>query len=199
MTPIGLPPATLPAPVVHALLHPELDDTAFAVTRFTPAGTKVWFVRHTLHFLASDCPRHQFTPRFHAQLARCFDLPTHYSLRGFWTEHFATARNKARFVEQVQRHPAHGGSSTAWRDVEREIARRLRRSGLLTHYRQRAAGEHDAAGRAELARLMAKHGQDAPAPDPGILRTVLVPVNRPDPLWPARRRDDTKQLALGSG
>ena len=192
-------PVTLPAPVVHALLHPELGDDAFAATRFTPAATKAWFARHMVHFLASDCPRHQFTPRFHAQLTRCFNLPTHYGLRSFWTEHFATARTKARFVEKVQHHPGHGGSNPAWRDVEQEIARRLRRSGLLAHYRQRAAGEHDAADRAELARLVTKYGRDIPAPDPGILRTVLVPVNRPAPPRPARRRDDTGQPALGLG
>ena len=192
-------PATLPAPIVHALLHPELGDDAFAATRFTPAATKAWFARHTLHFLASDCPRHQFTQRFHNQLVHCFSLTPHYGLRGFWTEHFATARGKAAFLEQVLRHSASGTPNPAWRDVEREIARRLRRSGLLNHYRQHAKGEDDAADRAELARLMAKHGQDVPAPDPGILRTVLVSVNRSAPPRPVRRRDDTGPLAFGPG
>lgn len=141
-------PLTLPAPVVQALLYPELGDDVFSATRFTPVATKAWFARHTLHFLASDCPRHQFTARFHAQLVHCFGLPTHYGLRAFWTEHFATACGKAAFVAQVLRHPGHGATSPAWRDVEREIVRRLRRSGLPILYRQRAAGEQDATERA---------------------------------------------------
>lgn len=148
---------TLPAPIVHALLHPELGDSAFAASRFTPAATKAWLARHTLHFLASDCPRHQFTQRFHAQLVHRFGLPTHYTLHGFWTEHFATAHGKAAFVAQVLRHSAHGTADPVWGDVEREVSRRLRRSGLLAHCREHAAGEQDAAERANPARLLAKH------------------------------------------
>ncbi len=147
----------LPASVVQVLSHPELDASAFTPTRFTPASTKAWFARHTLHFLASDCPRHQFTQRFYNQLVQCFGLPTHYTLHAFWIEHFATARGKAKFGEQVLCYSAGATANPVWRDVEREIARRLRRSGLLDHYRQRAAGEHDAAERAEGARLLARH------------------------------------------
>ena len=190
---------TLPHSVVHVLCDPVPEARDFTPTRFTPASTKAWFAGHMVHFLASDCPRHQFTQRFHNQLAHCFALTPHYGLRGFWTEHFATARGKAAFVEHVLRHSGSGTSNHAWRDVEREIGRRLRQSGLLDLYRQHSAGEQDAADRAELARLMAKYGQDVPAPDPGILRTVLVPVNRSAPPRPVRRRDDTGQLALSSG
>ena len=75
----------------------------------------------------------------------------------------------------------------------------MRRTDILDIYRQRLCVEQDAADRAELARLVAKYGRDAPAPDPGILRTVLVPMNRPAPPRPAHRRDDTGQLALGLG
>ena len=190
---------TLPHSVVHALCDPVPEARDFTPTRFTPASTKAWFAGHMLHFLASDCPRHQFTQRFHNQLVHCFALTPHYGLRSFWTEHFATARGKTAFVEHVLRHSGSGTSNHAWRDVERKIGRRLRQSGLPDLYRQHSAGEQDAADRAELARLMAKYGQDVPAPDPGILRTVLVPMNRPAPPRPVRRRDDTGQLALGSG
>jgi hypothetical protein len=44
-----------------------------------------------------------------------------------------------------------------------------------------------------------KYGHDAPAVDPGILRTVLLPMNRLDNARTARRRDDDGQLALGLG
>ena len=190
---------TLLHSVVHALRDPVPEARDFTPTRFTPSSTKAWFAGHMLHFLASDCPRHQFTQRFHNQLVHSFALTPHYGLRGFWTEHFATARGKAAFVEHVLRHSGSGTSNHAWRDVEREIGRRLRQSGLLDLYRQHSVGEQDAADRAELARLMAKYGQDVPAPDPGILPTVLVPVNRSALLRPVRRRDDTGQLALSSG
>jgi len=190
---------TLPLSVVHALCDPMPDAKDFTPTLFTPASTKAWFAGHMLHFLASDCPRHQFTQRFHNQLAHCFPMTPRYGLRGFWTECFATTRGKVAFIEQVLRHPGSSTPNHAWRDVEREISRRLRQSGLLDLYRRHSAGEQDAADRAELARLTAKYGQDAPAPDPGILRTVLVPVNRPAPSRPAHRRDDTGQLAFGLG
>lgn len=179
----------LPASVVQVLRHPELDASAFAPTRFTPASTKAWFARHTLHFMASDCPRHQFTRRFYSQLVHCFSMAPHYGPRGFWTEHFATTRGKVEFIEQVLRDPGSGTPNHAWHDVEREISRRLRQSGLLDLCRQHAAGEQDAAGRAELARLTAKHGQRSSAIGSGPMRAMPARV--------PQHRDKGNQLALG--
>jgi len=83
--------------------------------------------------------------------------------------------------------------------VEREISKRLRQSGLLNFYRQQLSAEQNATKRAELARLLAKYDQGTSAVDPGILCTVLAPMNRPAPPRPSRHRDDTGQLALSLG
>ncbi len=190
---------TLPPSVVHALCDPMPDARDFTPTRFTPASTKAWFAGHMVRFLSQDCPRHQFTQRFYNQLMHCFSMIAHYNLHGFWTEYFVTTRGKIEFIEQVVNHPGYGTPDHTWCDVERKISKRLRQSGLLDLYRRQLAGEQDAADRAELARLTAKYGQGPAPADPGILRTVLVPVNRPVPPRPAHRRDDTGQLALGLG
>ena len=54
-----------------------------------------------------------------------------------------------------------------------------------------------AADRAELARLVAKYGRGPAPADPGLLRAVLVPMNRPAPPRPLHQRDDSGQLAIG--
>jgi len=83
--------------------------------------------------------------------------------------------------------------------VEGEIIARLRRTDLLSLYRQHLGTEQDTADRAELSRLMAKFGSDTPPANPGIMRTVLVLMNRPAPTRTAHRRDSESQLALRLG
>jgi len=46
---------------------------------------------------------------------------------------------------------------------------------------------------------MAKYSGDTPPADPGIIRTVLVPVKRPTPIRTSRHRDSHSQLTLGLG
>jgi len=192
-------PVTLPRALVHALRHPALEAGDFMPTRFKPFGTKTWFARHMLRFASSDFPRHQFTLRFYNQLMHCFSMIAHYNLQGFWTEYFITTHGKIEFIEQVINHPGYGTPDHTWCDVEREISKRLRQSGLLDFYRQHLSAEQNAAERAELARLIAKYAQGSSAVDPGILRTVLAPTNRSAPPRPSRHGDDTGQLALGLG
>lgn len=187
---------TLPASVVHALCNPMPDAKDFMPTRFTPASTKAWFAGHTVRFLSRDCPRHQFTRRFYNQLVHCFSTTPHYGLRSFWTEYFTTTLGKIEFIEQVLRHSGYGMPSHIWCDVEREISRRLRQSGLLDLYRRHSAGEQDAADRVELARLITKYGQCGAAVEPGILRTELVPTTQATPIPVPRCRGKDDQLAF---
>ncbi len=194
MTPIALPPA-----IVRGLRDPVPDAKDFTPTKFRPAAAKSWFVEHCTRFVSADFPRHQFTQRFYGQLMNCFGLIAHYDQHGFRTEYFTSNAGKVEFLQQVVSHPCYGDPCHSFSDAEREIVRRLRRTDVLGFYQQRLCAEQGAADHAELARLMAKHGRDDPAPDPGIMRTVLVPMNRPAPLQPARRRDDTGQLAFGLG
>lgn len=194
MTPIALPPA-----VVHALRHPAPEAADFTATKFQPASNKAWFASHYLRFMSSDCPEHQFTQRFYAQLMHCFGMIAHYNKSGFWTEFFTSTTGKIEFLKQILAHPCYGTPDITWSDVEREIIRRLRRANLLDLYRQRLCIEQDAVDRAELARLLAKYGLDTPAPDPGVLRTVLVPINRPTSSRTSQPRDDSGQLALRLG
>jgi len=112
---------------------------------------------------------------------------------------FATNAGKIEFLQQILSHPCYGDPCHTFSDAEREIIKRLRRTDVLGLYQKRLSVEQDAADRAELARLMAKYGQDTPAVDPGILRTVLLPMNRLDTARIVRRRDDNGQLALGFG
>ncbi len=190
-------PLTLPQMLVRALRQPAPEAGDFTPTRFTPAATKSWFAGHMLRFLSSDCPRHQFTQRFYNQLMHCFSMIAHYDLGGFWTEYFVTTRGKIEFIEQVISHPGYGTPDHTWCDVEREISRRLRQSGLLDLYRQHLCAEQDAADHTELGRLVAKYGQGSSSVDPGILRTGLVPMNQNPPAGRPKRRDKASQLALG--
>ena len=193
-------PIALPASIVHALRHPAPQEQAFTPTRFCPASTKVWFAVHYLRFASCDFQRHQFTMLFYQQLMHCFGHIAHYSITGFWTEFFTSTAGKVEFLEQTLAYPCYGRPDVTWSDVERAIIARLKRAGLLDLYRRHHGIEQDAAERAELARLLAKHGSDKPAVDPGILRTVLVPTHRPSPATTPRRRDgDSGQLALGLG
>jgi len=194
MTPIALPPA-----IVRGLRDPVPDAKDFTPTKFKPAATKSWFVEHCTRFVSADFPRHQFTKRFYGQLIHCFGLIAVHDELGSWTEYFTYNAGKVEFLRQVVSHPCYGDPCHTFSDAEREIIRRLRRTDVLGFYRDRLCAEQDAADRAELARLIAKYGRDAPVPDPGILRTVLVPMNRPAPPRPAHRRDDTGQLAFGLG
>ena len=194
MTSIALPPA-----IVHGLRDPVPDAKDFAPTKFRPAATKSWFVEHCTRFISTDFPRHQFTSRFYGQLMNCFGLTAHYDEAGFWTEYFASNAGKVEFLQQVLSHPCYGDPRHTFSDAEREIIRRLIRTDVLGFYQQRFSAEQDAADRAELARLMAKYGRGPAPADPGILRTVLVPMNRPAPPRPLRCRDDIGQLTLGLG
>jgi len=194
MTPIALPQA-----IVRALRDPVPNAKDFTPTKFQPAASKAWFVEHCTRFVSADCPEHQFTKRFYGQLMNCFGMIAHYNKSEFWTEYFTTNTGKIEFLQQMLSHPCYGDSCHTFSDAEQEIIKRLRQTNVLGFYRQRLGIEQDAADRAELARLMAKYGQDAPAVDPGILRTVLLPMNRLDTTRTARRRDDNDQLALGFG
>ncbi len=190
MMPIALPPKA-----VHALRHPAPDAADFRPTRFTPASTKAWFAAHMLRFLSCDFPKHQFTQRFYNQLMHCFGMCAHYSREGFWTEYFASTRNKVEFLTEVAAYPCYGSPEQTFCDVERDVIARLRRSGLVETYRQHLAGEHHAAERAEFARLSAKFGGPGPS-DALPARTVFVPV---PPAAPMRSRcfGNAAQLALG--
>jgi len=192
-------PTPLPSAIVRGLRDPVPDDKDFTPTKFRPAASKSWFVEHFTRFLSADFPRHQFTERFHGQIMSCFGLIAHYDRTGFWTEYFMSNAGKVEFLQQVLSHPCYGDPCHTFSDAEQEIIKRLRRTDVLGFYRQRLCAEQDTADRAELARLMAKYGQGPAPADPGILRTVLVPVNRPAPPQPSRHRDDTGQLALGLG
>ncbi len=194
MTPIALPQS-----IVRTLRDPMPDAKDFTPTKFQPASSKAWFVGHCIKFVSDDFPRHQFTKRFYGQLMHCFSMIAHYDSHGFWTEYFTTNAGKVEFLQQVLSHPCYGDPCHTFSDAEREIIKRLRRTDVLNFYRQRLSVEQDAADRAELARLMTKYGQDTPAVDPGILRTVLLPMNRLDTARTVRRRDDTGQLVLGFG
>lgn len=194
MTPIPLPQA-----IAHALRDPVPNAKDFTPTKFQPADSKALFVGHCAKFISADFPRHQFTRRFYGQLIHCFAFIAMYDQDGFWTEYFTTNAGKIEFLQQVLSHPCHGDPCHTFSDAEREIIKRLRRTDVLRFYQQRLSVEQDAADRAELARLMTKYGQDTPAVDPGIVRTVLLPMNRLDTARTVRRRDDDGQLALGFG
>ncbi len=152
-----------------------------------------------MRFISSDCPRHQFTLRFYRQLTHCFGYVACYDLDGFWTEFFNTAAGKVEFIEQALAWPCYGEPATTWSDVEREIIRRLRQTELLSIYQRRLCADQDAADRAELARLLAKYGQDAADADPGTPRTALVPMSRPVRARSPPRQDGNNQLTLGLG
>jgi len=194
MTPIALPQS-----IVRALRDPVPDAKDFTSTQFRPAASKSWFVEHYTRFVSADCPQHQFTQRFYGQLMNCFGLLDHYSKGGFWTEYFTSNAGKVEFLQQVLSHPCYGDPCHTFSDAEREIIKRLRRTDVLGFYRQRLCAEQEIADRTELTRLMAKYDQGHPPADPGVLRTVLVPMNRAVPPRPSRQRDDTGQLALGLG
>jgi len=194
MTPIALPQA-----IVRALRDPVPDAKDFTPTKFQPAASKALFVGHCVKFISADFPRHQFTRRFYGQLIHCFAFIAMYDQDGFWTEYFTTNAGKIEFLQQMLSHPCYGDPCHTFSDAEREIIKRLRRTDVLSFYRQRLSVEQDATDRAELARLLTKYGQDTPAVDPGILRTVLLPMNRLDTARTVRRRDDNGQLALGFG
>jgi len=188
---------TLPRSVVHALRHPAPEVQVFTPTKFCPAATKSWFAVHYLRFVSSDFPRHQFTHRFYNQLMHCYGFIAHYDIHGFWTEYFTSNVTKMEFLKETLAWPCHGSPQHTWCDVERETITRLRRSGLLDFYRQQLSAEQNATERAELARLMAKYGQGSSSVDPGVLRTVLVPMNQHPPAGRPKRRDKAGQLALG--
>ena len=184
----------LPTRVVQALRYPEPTEADFTPTRFTPASTKCWFAVHYLRFVSSDFPRHQFTQRFYSQLMHTCGHIAHYSLMGFWTEFFTSTANKVEFLDQTIRHHCYGQPDHTWSDVERLVIQRLRAADLLALYQSRLRAECHAGERAELARLLAKYGDDKP--DPGILRTVLVPCGSPAT---GRRSKAVSQLVLSLG
>ena len=129
-----------------ALLLPHLTEADFTATRFTPACTKAWFAAHMLQFCANEFPRHQFTQRFHAQLVHVFGHPSHYSRTSFWTEFFRSTAGKVRFIEGMLNPPHRGRQTGVWCDVEAEVTRRLRASGLLIRYRDELTAERAVAG-----------------------------------------------------
>jgi len=192
-------PIALPAAVVRALRHPTPEAKDFTPTRFQPAESKSWFATHYLRFISSDCPRHQFTLRFYRQLMHCHGHIAHCDLFGFWTEFFTSTAGKIEFLEQTLAWPCYGRPDVTWSDVEGEIIARLRRTNLLDLYLRHFGTEQDTADRAELTRLMAKFGSDTPPADPGIMRTVLVPMNRPAPTRTSSRQNGDSQLTLGLG
>ncbi len=126
-------------------------------------------------------------------------MMAHNDIDGFWTEYLTSTTGKIEFLQQTTMHPCWGSPDHTWSDAEREIIKRLRRTNLLDTYKQRLHTEEDTADRAELAWLMAMFNSDIPPADPGTLRTVLFPTNRPIPARSLRNRDGGGQLTLGLG
>jgi hypothetical protein len=193
-------PVVLSERVQHLLRDPPLDEATFRPTGFTPASTKTWFGRHMLHFLASGFPEHQFTQRFYGQLMHCFGFCACYDRAGFWTEHFASTRGRAAFVEQIAGHPGWGSPERTFCDVEREVSRRVRASKLHLHLLNHLCEEQEATDRAEFARLAAKYANPAAAEATAApVRTVYVPITAPPAARAHRRDGDVGQLAFGLG
>lgn len=136
---------------------PPLRAEEFRATEFDTAEAKAAFGNGLLAFVAEDFPRRRFTPRFYRVLCQHFGMIAHYDQHGFWAEYFTSTTDKLRFLEALTAHPCWGDPAFTFSDLERAVIARLRAAGLVARLRAALARETEAAERALLNRLQARH------------------------------------------
>ena len=108
----------------------------FAADQFTPtkwdtAKDKAAFATQFVRFAKSGFALKHFTDKFYRRLSNTFGHIAHYDRGGFWSEFFTTPGDKVRFLEQTVQWPCYGDPAWTYSDVERELQKWLRGSGLL--------------------------------------------------------------------
>jgi hypothetical protein len=126
-------------PKPRPIIRPALDylTVDFGPTWFASLEDKAQFFTALLRFLCNHCDRDRFTKRIYEGLHLHLGHIAHYSLSGFYSEWFADAASRVRFLEHHAKYPVYGG----WSDVAQSLKQWI--SGpegqtVLDHYRKEA-------------------------------------------------------------
>ncbi|NHN93261.1 hypothetical protein [Acetobacter sicerae] len=148
-----------PAPILcERIRTPPLDPAFLKPTRWATTEEKAKLGNAMLRFIAQGMPAEKFTASLYERLSNMFGFIAHCDRHGFAQTWFDSAVTRRDFLDQIARHPCWGDPGFVWSDVEREIGQRVRENLLVEAWASRAREDQDAREKAELVRLMAKHG-----------------------------------------
>ncbi|CAM2909951.1 hypothetical protein CFR75_12295 [Komagataeibacter xylinus] len=154
-----------PAPILcERIRTPPLDPAFLKPTRWATVEEKAKLGNAMLRFIAEGMPAEKFTASLYERLSNMFGFIAHYDRHGFAQTWFDSAATRRDFLDQIVRHPCWGDPGFVWSDVEREIGQRVRENLLVEAWASRAREDQNAREKAELARLMAKHGVASVSP-----------------------------------
>lgn len=154
-----------PAPILcERIRTPPLDPEFLTPTRWATAEEKAKLGNAVLRFIAQGMPVEKFTASLYESLSNMFGFIAHCDRYGFAETWFADAATRRDFLDQIARYPCWGDPAFVWSDVEREIVQRVRENLLVEAWTGRAREDQDAREKAELSRLMAKHGVTPASP-----------------------------------
>lgn len=168
--------AEIPCP---ALRRPPIAARGLTATEWSSAEEKARIGNALLGFIARGMPESAWNKRLYTRLSMMFGFIAHYNVHGFWGAQLASTEARIGFLDQMQKWPCWGSPTHTWCDVEREIATRLRESGLVTAYRHAARLEIESRERQELYRLTAKY---AAATDPAGAETRPTFSRKPEQI-----------------
>lgn len=135
----------------------RFSASQFTPTEFSTAENKAKFANHFMGFVESGFAESKFPKWFYAKLSTTFGHIAHYDRGGFFAKFFTTTAGRVRFLSISLEHPCHGDPKFTYSDVERAIAEAVRVGKHMEKHEMRLAQETEAAERADLARLLAKH------------------------------------------
>ncbi len=135
------------------------DFTAdqFTATQWEGADQKAKFARQFIAFVESDFAKDKFPVWFYRRLSMTFGHIAHFNQHGFFETFFTSTEDKVKFLRQTVRHTCYGDPAWTYSDVEKALKKWVMENAVLFKHENRLADEHEAAERAELARLKGKY------------------------------------------
>ncbi len=164
------PEAALPSRLLAPAAEIRFPADRFVATAHSPATAKARFANHYVSFVAGGFDHALFQPWFYRRLSMTFGHIAHYNLDGFYGTWFERTIDRHGFVRQALRWRCPGDPAYTHCDVEAALQQWLQSVGVLDVLTASVAAEREAAGRAQLRRLLAEYG---PPPE---LRRVALPA-----------------------
>lgn len=147
-------------PVPPREVKPSIVFTAdqFTPTQWSSAQDKADFANAFVRFIENGFQQAHFTSPFYHRLCQTFGHAAHFNQATFYRTFFTTSVDKLRFLRQTVDHEPVGDPAYTFSDVEGVLRAWVIEGNLLDRVGKTAAHAQSRAERAELKRLLDKHG-----------------------------------------
>ncbi|WP_242010896.1 hypothetical protein [Acetobacter musti] len=137
---------------------PPLDPAFLKPTRWATVEEKAKLGNAMLRFIAEGMPAGKFTASLYKRLSNMFGFIAHYDRHGFAQTWFDSAATRRDFLDRSRDIPAGEIPALSGRTWSGKSASVSVRTFWSRHGPSRAGEDQNAREKAELGRLMAKHG-----------------------------------------